>query len=320
MDIFDYEAYTKANDGDELSGVVYMTEYHEKQGASRKYMEGTIYIREKIPFKMWQGPAFTMITKKDFTDKPIFVKGTVSKQYNNFNITDVAEVDETTFPKENFKKISPYKIEILDDIFKGILKKNLTHKGFELINSLMEMDKEDGIYSKFKTNYAASSHHDNCEGGLLAHTYKCLNILENFYNIYPWMDNFGETMTSEDFKDLMFIGIAIHDVGKINEINEEVYFPESFNTHRIMGLEVLFEHKKEIIDAYSEHFYNVLVSILVGHHHEYGDKAKTLAAYLVHQIDCIDSIYTEAGQVLTKDVKEDTSGKNVYFNGSRFFL
>lgn len=321
MDILNYDDFRKGNDNDSIEGVVWIVDYHKKE-ATRTYLEGQLLSDEKIGFKVWMGPVFTALTREDYIGRPIFIKGTISKQYNNINITEVFAVDESLYPKELFKKKSPYYIKDLSMSFEEILKLNLTDKGFNLIDNIMGITSNGEIYEKFKTNYAASSHHDNCPYGLMAHTYKCLKILNNFMNLYNWMNTYSAdaNLSKEDFKDLLYIGIALHDIGKIYEINEDVYFEESFNTHRIIGLETLFAHKQEILDTYNEHFYNLLVSILVGHHDIYGDKAKTLVAYLVHQIDCIDSIFTEAGQVLENKVTTEPSGKRVDFNGSKFFL
>lgn len=320
MEILKYDDYVKCEDNAKISGVVWIKNYAEKAG-NKPYIDGSILVEgEKISFKVWSSsPIFASLKNNDFSESPLFIDGTVSKQYNNINITNIAHADTLVFTKDKFKKQSPYDLALLERDFLELLKKNLTDKGYALIDTLMEISSKGEVYEKFVSNYAASSHHDNCPGGLLAHTFKCLSILETFAKLYGWM---GEdvNMSNDDFKDLMYIGIAIHDIGKIYEINEDVYYEDSFNSHRIIGLEILFANKDRIVSDYSEHFYNLLVSILVGHHGEWGDKPKTFEAILVHHIDYIESVFTEAGQKLVTGVSEEPAGKRINLGGEKYYL
>ena len=213
--------------------------------------------------------------------------------------------------KEDFIFDKKYNEQEYVTNYLGLLKSKLSTKGYELLENILEVPQPEGLFQSFMVNYAASMCHDNCRGGLLAHSYKCvliLSLLED--NIYDWVSKFNtDELSNQDVLDLLYLGTALHDIGKVYEIENTVYRPNSFNTHRQLGAEIIFSHKNEILATYNEHFYHLLISILVGHHDVYGESSKTLYAFMVHKVDDLEAFFTDIEQRLETSIFERPNGK-----------
>ena len=59
--------------------------------------------------------------------------------------------------------------------------------------------------TRFKVEFAAMSHHDNCKGGLLAHTYKVLLLMKFVCRQYEA----ATTKRGTDYTDLLYILIEV---------------------------------------------------------------------------------------------------------------
>ena len=169
------------------------------------------------------------------------------------------------------------------------------------------------IQDLLKTNWAASGMHDAIGGGLLNHTLKMLKIGKTLLEGRPEFD---------DTRDLILLGIAIHDIGKVQEIHNGVYTRGSYTTHLVMGCEYLAIIKPLVVEQIGIDNYNRLLSIVIGHHDKFGTPASTVYAFIVHLVDMLESqttIFQEAlanntAQVGTsgeKYIKLD--GRNLYF-------
>jgi 3'-5' exoribonuclease len=109
---------------------------------------------------------------------------------------------------------------------------------------------------------------------------------------------------AQDFKDLLIIGALVHDIGKVDEMEYGVYKDCSIITHRILGLKYV-EAEAEMIKAqYSEQWLHELEAIIVQHHDEFDDKARTVGAYVVHQADILDSRLTLLQQSVSHAVDD----------------
>ncbi len=134
---------------------------------------------------------------------------------------------------------------------------------------------------------AAKKHHHAIKGGLLYHFYTMLKIGKNLGDIYPMIN-----------KDLLFSGIILHDIGKINEMVSDEngavsdYTPEGkllgHITQEIVELEIVgqeLETDPEIL--------MLLKHMILSHHYqpEYGSPKRPMfpEAELLHHIDMIDA-------------------------------
>ena len=59
--------------------------------------------------------------------------------------------------------------------------------------------------------------HDAQIGGLLNHTMKMMRIAKVVYQNEPRMEQL------ENYKDMLYLGVILHDIGKIYEMNYGVY-------------------------------------------------------------------------------------------------
>lgn len=220
--------------------------------------------------------------------------------------------------------VTKYNLENISNLFWKELNKSLSDKGYKLAREIFEVDSENenSLWSAFRQEFAAQKHHDNCVGGLLAHTLKCIFLAEFVYLNYFYLSELKveESLTEQDEKDLLFLGIALHDIGKTKEMCNGIYQPLSQCTHREIGIEMLFPYKEKILEAYGERGWVILTSIILGHHDEYGDSAKTVYAYLAHWIDNMDATLTGIGQSIESMLDENTVGKFIYYNGKRLYL
>ena len=111
------------------------------------------------------------------------------------------------------------------------------------------------------------------------------------------------------------IGSLLHDIGKTMEMNYGVYQPNSAISHRILGLDILYKYRADIESAYDEKWFRDLQSIIVEHHGEFADPCRTVVAYVVHKVDCFDSVMTCLAQSLDESMMTDTSGSSVRIDG-----
>lgn len=139
------------------------------------------------------------------------------------------------------------------------------------------------VDDRFFVEYASASDHDCRPGGLAAHTLKMLNIckavIENDERLSP-------------YAGLLYVGILLHDMGKVEEYRDGKKSPTSIQTHRVIGLEYLARVKAYIVSTVGLENYETLQSIVLTHHHEFGTPCDTLWAFLVHVIDMLDTFAT----------------------------
>jgi 3'-5' exoribonuclease len=115
---------------------------------------------------------------------------------------------------------------------------------------------------------------------------------------------------SEMYKDLLVLGVALHDVGKVIEMKDGVYQPNSFVSHRTFGAEFLMENKHAIVLNSSLNFYYQLLAVMQGHHGEFEEPAKTVVTQIVHLIDMLESGVTGLmDRIAADNLSEDASGE-----------
>lgn len=138
---------------------------------------------------------------------------------------------------------------------------------------------------------AAKKHHHAIKGGLLYHTYSMLRIAKALAGIYEFIN-----------QDLLYAGVILHDIGKINEMEADEngsvsdYTPEGkllgHITQEIVDLEVTGRElgtDKECL--------MLLKHMILSHHYEpeFGSPKRPMfpEAELLHHIDMIDArMYT----------------------------
>ena len=162
-----------------------------------------------------------------------------------------------------------------------LVRKLMTEKGAQLtLHMLSDRGKELSV--AMAAQYGG--YHDGKVGGLLNHIRKLLRYAEVAMTEYELL----HTMSPEE-RDLVILGLVVHDFGKILELKNGAYTDISIVPHTYLGIEIISKYKNLIEQTYNEMFYRELQAIILEHHGEFGERPKTVYAYLVHVIDLLDS-------------------------------
>lgn len=324
-DILAKETIEKAKENDGVEGLVYVR-YFKKTLSSKNtpYLSGEIETKEKFPIIMWSRcPEYPNWENQEILNSLAYIKGHISEFAGKKSIhLDTIELKDASAENINLDdlKCLRYNRGQYESAFLSEARGKLSPKGYELFELIFEPSKEDGVWSRFKNEYAAKSYHDNCEMGLLAHTYKCLRLLDYLVNPYKYLKQLTTTNIpdADDVNDLLYLGLILHDVGKIYEMNEGLYQPDSFNSHRISGLQLLYKYEDEILNRYNKHWLEALASILVGHHNGEGgaETAKTVYAFIIHKIDNMEATFTGLGQYIEGCTFEGVDYAKVTWEGN----
>lgn len=292
-------------DGHYVSGLVLIGSYTEqptKNGSS--YFGGTLNIVGSVPFKVWQGVCFDDMKSNDYSGKICQIDGSVNI-YNGSRSLILQSIVEVPKSKAESLGISEldffeakYNVDKMYNDICTVLQKTVSENALKVFNIFMNEIRED-----FIKEFAAVSHHDNCFGGLVAHTAKALRaslLIKNYPNIFKRVT-----------PDLVFLGIALHDIGKVKEYcNGVVSDVGKKVSHLTLGCIMLSEHKEEIVSLMGEDFYYSLMSVISQHHGEYGETPRTIAAYIINQFDCLDALLTSLDEVLG----ETEEGQQIKFD------
>lgn len=309
MNIISQETLKNGQNKNAVSGVILVNNYSTaltKNG--KEYITGTLQSGIDISFKAWGNTnAFTELKNNDYNNVPSYISGTFDTYGGSVSIiVDTISAIEGYTPDMFY--LIKYNMDAYLDALKQIVNKRLSEKGQKYANAILFDNKE--VLDRFKVEFAAKSHHDNCKSGLLAHTYKVCGNLNHLFNMYPNIIKKANEENPSDFQDLCMLGALLHDIGKIYEMEYGVYQPVSRVTHRYLGVELITPYKEEIIKDYGEIWYYDLVSVMLQHHGEYGDDCKTLCSYIIHEADNLDAKFTLIDQLLDMPM-ESSVGKSI---------
>lgn len=280
-----------------VRGIILCRSYNTANTKNGKeYVTGVLQSGVQIPFKAWDNStAYSKLKAEEYTNLPVLIDATADDWGGSISlvINDLQAVSDV--PMDAFLPVR-YDANGYFNALVNLAKTNCSEKAMNILNVVLFENTE--VAEKFKIEFAASSHHDNCKTGLLAHTYKVFCTVINQVKMFP---NIAPT---QDIKDLLYIGTICHDLGKIKEMNLGVYQPCSIVTHRYLGIEML--PKDLIVQGYGENGWLQIVSILLQHHGVYDDKCKTVLAYIVHQADLLDSRMTLLAQSMEQPLSGET--------------
>lgn len=300
------------NEGELITDkVVYVQSYAKKAyaGGTKHFIVGNFTKgEESIAFKIWDEKLVEAVAVAGLEGKAIRITGSVTSYMQKMELKiDKVDVEGMAdFPVKAFLKTADV-AEIYKD-FVELVQREVEPKGITLLNHIF---KNEGIWGRFKEEFAGSKMHDALVGGLMNHTTKMLKIAKTI------VENEPRIKEQENFKDLLMLGVILHDIGKVKEMHMGVYQENSFVTHRTQGMEMLMKYKEEVVEAYDETFYYQILSVIQGHHGDFGDKPTTLVAYLVHLIDMVDAMTTGAFDRIDRgDVNIKAGHETVYMNGS----
>ncbi len=284
-----------------------------------KKKDGTDFVRGKlidgrvaVDFKFWNIKTLQGREAEDLVNKLFYVTGLV-RTYNgkwDLSISSISEVNEGEYSLSDF--IPTADIASLSKEFNTTVNRVLSASAKKVLLTIL---KDTDVWSRFKEEYAGSSMHDAQVGGLFNHTMKMLRLTEVLVENEPRFE------LLENFKDMLYLSVILHDVGKVYEMKNGEYQENSFVTHRILGIELLYRHKEAFIENFEdgENFYYEIVSVLQGHHNEFGDKANTVLALIVHMIDMLESQTTGIfDRIERKEYMESKTGMRMKIHDSYY--
>ena len=269
----------------EVTGCVLIQSYAtapQKNGG--QYISGHLQALGDIPFKVWSDNSPTslyakMVSSQEYagkvmkiTAKTDFFGGVLSLVISDGGVVPESEGISASDLMENIYDAAKYM-----QTLRTTLQKQCSDKAvmvFELIMSELE--------GKFVKEFGAIYHHDNCKSGLLAHTTK-LTRLATMVKLYP-------SLLSRVSPDVLFIGCALHDIGKVMEYNSGSISEEGkLLSHMILGPVLLSRYEDEISKLMGRSYYLELLAILGSHAGEFGERPRTVAAYVIHLLDCMEA-------------------------------
>lgn len=265
-----------------------------KNGGS--FMGGNLSFKDgQVGFKAWgNSRAFNTLDETLLAGKVVEItaevnvyQGVKSLVVSAIREVPQSELDSVGLTASDFM-YSKYNIEAFYDAYMAFLKKNLSEKAFGVFNTIMADVKE-----RFCMEYAASFYHDSCKGGLLAHSLKVVQMASSIKR-YP-------NILKHVSPDLLYFGSAVHDIGKIREYANGAMSKEGLKlSHNVSGVLMMDKYHDLIVGELGEDFFTGVCSIISGHHGEVGEPPRTVAAYVVHLLDLIESRLAGLDDMLSK--------------------
>ena len=293
-----------------IQGLVLIKDYSKlpTKTPGKYYLGGVLEAQGSLSFKVWQGTCYNVLLESDFRNKICFIEGSVNEWQGTRSlvIQEVSEVSPEYLAENDIKPTDfvscKYSVDKYFSLLTNVLQSNLSEEAMSIFTTLIN---DDSITEqKFKYEFGSLHHHDNCNGGLLAHTTKVVR-LASIISMYP-------NITSKVNKDLLYLGCAIHDIGKVYEYNNGLISSQGkYISHLTSGILLLDKYREDIVMLMGEDFFYSLMSIVSQHHGEYGEKPRTIAAYVIHILDLLDTNLT----TLDLSCESIEKGEQVKFDG-----
>lgn len=296
-ELLNKEEILKQANREAVQGIAIIQSYNEAEAKNfSKYFSGVLKAQGAVDFKIWSGSLFDKLNKEDYKGIPVFIDAEVNvwNESKSLILKDVVPIDPVELGIDiSLLDPTQYDLDANEKEFYSLMKEELHPDVFELFKKIYTR-----IRPEFRKEYAAVTIHDASRGGLLAHTLKMLRILRLIWGTYS---NISKNVD----KSLVFLGMALHDMGKILEYNNGTRTDIAFATHNFLGQEILFEFKEDMVngfevtnnktgkvthvDAFGTDFYYRLQAILQQHHGEFGEPCHTVESYIVHLVDMFES-------------------------------
>ena len=266
-----------------ITGLILIKDYTRKTTKTGSYyLDGLAELKGQMPIRVWSNSnAFNQMVEHDYRGVVVNIDG----KTNNFGgmnliLESVVALDmsSTSIQKSDFF-YTRYDINGILKSLDASIKKSVDTDTYRIFRMILSGD----ILERFKNEFAAKMMHDNCRGGLLAHTCKvvyAVNLIKRYPNI----------MSFEGSLDLLILGAAIHDIGKIYEYTDgTIQGLGRLVSHHTFGVELLLGYKDAIIKLKGEEFFYRLCAIVEQHHGEFEESPRTIEAYLIHLVDKLES-------------------------------
>ena len=271
--------------GDEIQGFLIVKSVNVKTSSNNKlYLDLMLGDQTgEINGKVWD--ANEDMVEQFTAGSVVKAKGTVTSWQSNLQLKIVrirlaTDTDDINY--DTLVQSAPLKPKEMYDYIRNVIDEMENEDIKKLVTYLVE-EKED----KFLTHPAAKRNHHAIRSGLIYHVYRMLQSGQALSSVY------GNINT-----DLLYAGIILHDLEKINEMAADRLGIVSDYTkegqllgHIIMGIKRIDEAAKHL--DVSEEVSQLLQHMVLTHHYEpeYGSPKKPMMpeGELLHYIDMIDA-------------------------------
>lgn len=286
-------------DGDYVSGLVLLGAYSKQPTKNNQsyFMDGSLEAEGSLRFKAWSSSsAYAKLESQDYQNTVVLITAKINDYsgvrgliLDSFEVWDLSKAlpDGSRVKKSDFIQ-TVYDAEKYFNNLNNIIDKYCSEQAQAVFNLLMA---DDTVKERFTVEFAARAHHDNVKSGLLAHSLK-VTKLATLLTMYPHI-------MKKISPDLLFLGCAIHDIGKVFEYTDGTIVNEgTLLSHNSFGVLILAEYSSQIIDLVGQEFYYRLLAVVEQHHGDYGDRPRTVASYVINQLDALEALLTSLNSAL----------------------
>lgn len=212
----------------------------------------------------------------------VLLEGVVEEYRGHVQIKLIRVQNDDSVPADRFTLGTRCSIAQLEADFQRLVDK-VDDPGLRmLLNNCFAAE----VMARFRRWPAAVRHHGAVVGGLLEHTVNVTTIAELTARLYPCNH------------DLVLAGALLHDIGKLEEIEEQVgagFTPQGRMVgHIVLGMHYVQEQTQQVALLEEVKIDDLLHIILAHHTKEYGSPVNpaTIEALIVHQADLAEAHLT----------------------------
>lgn len=231
----------------------------------------------------------------------IEVEGTIQRFQGSlqFIAKKLTKVSPDSVDPEEFQRFRPIDIEQLRQRLREMLK---TLSNADLMNLCDCLLLDEALMNRFCRLPAGVRLHHAYPGGLLEHTCTMMEVALKIAPLYPMLD-----------RDILLVGALLHDIGKIQELNEEGEFVYTSKGqmlgHPFLGVEILDDKIREAEklsgQRFDEELEMILKHLIISHHGTLENGAckvpMTLEALALHFLDSLDAKVAEFQKHMFED-------------------
>jgi len=274
----------------------------------RANRNGNLYLQMElrdrtgsISARLWNAgePVFRSFEEGDF----LVVKGKVQLFQGSLQLI-LSHLDKIQTEKVDLGDFLPHTEQDVSKLYERLRSHMMKAKNLHL-RALAECFLIDQDFVRaFCRSPAGIRNHHAYLGGLLEHVVTLMDGADRLTPLYPELD-----------RDLLIMGIFLHDIGKVRELTFDRSFGYSDEGqlvgHLVIGVEMLNERVRQVPDLTSEPFPDELLlrlkHMILSHHgsYEFGSPKlpMTPEAIALHHLDNFDAKVHS----FTRDIREDAN-------------
>ncbi len=154
----------------------------------------------------------------------VFLRGSVNEYHGlQVVVSDLRRLDKTKVNKAFFQPVSERDSDEMVAELQTIIKEEIEDKNLKALLETFFGDAE--FLRRFSQAPAARTIHHNCVGGLLEHTLEVVSLCRGLTDLYQGRIN----------RDLLLTGAILHDIGKLEEYNQDSISFEFSDRGKLVG-------------------------------------------------------------------------------------